>query len=334
MKNLLLKLLIASTVCLTLSQNMLANTYYFDITGLDPFIQKWTDTSLLPVNDYWGDIVSVAAYRGDSLTSGIGVNPQTILNDTPGNPLNVTANETNPNTSTAEGAVEFEIANPVVALRPSDTANAPNLVIRVNSTGCSAGKTLTVAYDVRDIDGSARNSISPIALQYRYSASGNYINLPDGYVADATFGPNSDTKVTPVFAVLPPTSINQPNLTLRIIGANAVGSDEFVGIDNIQVYCVGAPTAANSSISGKVQLPSGRGISQATVSLFNTTDNTFKSVNTNQFGRYAFNDLPAGDFYILSVSHRRYAFTPNTREIQLSDNLDDIGFVADIAAKP
>jgi Carboxypeptidase regulatory-like domain len=132
---------------------------------------------------------------------------------------------------------------------------------------------------------------------------------------------------------LPASSINQPNLTLRIIGANAIGSDEFVGIDNVQVYCVGAPTAASSSISGKVQLPNGRGISRATVSLFNTNDNTFKSVTTNQFGRYTFNDLNTGDFYILSVNHKRYTFTPNTREIQLSDNLDDAGFIADISAK-
>jgi uncharacterized protein len=333
MKNLILKLLMASIVCFTLSQSLLANTYYYDITGLDPFIQKWTNTTLLPVNDYWGDIVSVAGYRGDSLTAGIGVNPQTILNDTPGNPLNVTANETNPLTSVAEGVAEFEIANPVVALRPSDTANAPNLVIRINSVGCLAGKALTVAYDLRDIDGSSRNSVSPIALQYRRTAAGNYTNLPDGYVADATFGPNSDTKVTPVFVVLPPGSINQPNLTLRIIGANAVGSDEFVGIDNIQVFCVGAPTAANSSISGKVALPSGRGISLATVSLFNTTDNTFKSVTTNQFGRYTFNDLNTGDFYILSVSHKRYSFTPSSRQFQLDDNLDDMSFVADVASK-
>jgi Carboxypeptidase regulatory-like domain len=333
MKNLILKLLIASIVCLSLSQNLLANTYYYDITGLDPFIQKWTDTSLLSNTDNWTEVVSAAGYRGDSLTAGIGVNPQTILNDTPGNAGNLTPNETNPNTSTADGVVEFEIANPVVALRPSDTANAPNLVIRINSTGCLAGKTMTVAYDLRDIDGSARDSVSPFALQYRYSASGNYINLPGGYVADATFGPNSDSKVTPVFVQMPATSINQPNLTLRIIGANAVGTDEFVGIDNIQVYCVGVPTAAPSSISGKVQLPSGRGISRATVSLFNTNDNTFKSVTTNQFGRYTFNDLNTGDFYILSVNHKRYTFTPSTREFQLSDNLDDVGFIADAADK-
>jgi uncharacterized protein len=195
MKNLILKLLIASTICLTLSQNLLANTYYYDITGLDPFIQKWTDTSLLAMPDNWTEVVSAAGYRGDLLTAGIGVNPQTILNDTPGNTGNLTPNETNPNTSTTDGIVEFETANPVVSIRPSDTANAPNLVIRINSTGCLAGKTLTVAYEVRDIDGSARNSVSPIALQYRYSAAGDYINLPDGYVADATFGPNSDTKL-------------------------------------------------------------------------------------------------------------------------------------------
>jgi hypothetical protein len=327
MKNLLLKTLIASLLCFALTQNTFANTYYFDITGLDPFIQNWSNTTTLPSNDYWGDVVSVAGYRGNSLTSGIGVDPQTILNDTPGNALNVTANETNPITSIAEGVTEFEIANPTVALRASETANAPNLVIRINSVGCLAGKQMNVSYDVRDIDGSSRNSISPIALQYRYTASGNYTNLPLGYVADSTFGPNSDSKVTPVFVQLPSSAINQPNLTLRIIGANAVGSDEFVGIDNVKVFCVGAPTAAPSSISGKVISTTGRGISRASLVLLDTVDNTVKTAYTNQFGRYSFNDLVTGDLYILSVNHKRFDFTPNSMEIQLSDNFDDILFV-------
>lgn len=329
MKNLLHKLLIAGLLCFTISQTLLANTYYYDITGLDPYIEKWTNTALLSMTDNWTEVVSSHGYNGRLLTSGVGVNPQTILNDTPGNEGNLIPNETNPNTSVAEGIVEFEIANPTVALRASDTANAPNLVIRINSVGCLAGKTMTVAYDVRDIDGSSRNSVSPIALQYRYSASGDFINLPGGYVADATFGPNSDTKVTPVFVQLPATSINQPNLTLRIIGSNAVGSDEFVGIDNIQVYCVGVPTAAPASISGKVATQTGRGISRANVVLFNTVDNTVKTAVTNQFGRYNFYDLNTGDFYILSVNHKRYTFTPNSFEFQLSENLDDVVFIGD-----
>ncbi len=329
MKQLLLKSLMASLLCVGFAQTALANTYHYDITGLDPFIQNWSTVSSLPVNDYWGDVVSVAGYRGDSLTAGIGVDPQTILNDTPGNALNVTANETNPNTSTAEGVVEFETANPTVALRASETANAPNLVLRINSVGCLAGKVMTVSYDVRDIDGSSRNSVSPIALQYRYTAAGNYTNLAQGYVADATFGPNSDSKVTPVFVQLPSSAINQPNLTLRFIGSDAIGSDEFVGIDNIKVFCVGAPTAAPSSISGKVATTTGRGISRATLVLLDTVDNTVRTVVTNQFGRYTFNDLVTGDFYILSVNHKRYDFKPNSMGVQLSENLDEVRFIGE-----
>jgi hypothetical protein len=92
MKQLLLKSLMASLLCVGFGQTALANTYYYDITGLDPFIQNWSSINTLPVNDYWGDVISVAGYRGDSLSAGVGVDPQTILNDTPGNVLNVTAN--------------------------------------------------------------------------------------------------------------------------------------------------------------------------------------------------------------------------------------------------
>src|SRR5690606_21537048 len=70
--------------------------------------------------------------------------------------------------------------------------------------------------------------------QYRVGTSGDFINVPEGYIADATDN-GSATKVTPVDVVLPAAAGNQPVVQIRIITGNALGSDEWIGIDDIEV---------------------------------------------------------------------------------------------------
>src|SRR6185295_5322833 len=144
------------------------------------------------------------------------------------------ANQANPNTQATGGIAEFDgIANPVVALQGSGTADAPHIVIAVNTTGMSGIK---VAYNLRDIDGSTDNAVQPVALQFRVGSTGNYTNIPAGFVADATTGPSLATLVTPVSVTLPAAADNQPLIQIRIMTANAVGNDEWVGIDDIIVF--------------------------------------------------------------------------------------------------
>src|SRR5262249_36933321 len=59
--------------------------------------------------------------------------------------------------------------------------------------------------------------------------------VPGGYLADATTGPSLATLVTPVDVILPPDANNQAVLQIRIMTTNAVGNDEWVGIDDIVV---------------------------------------------------------------------------------------------------
>ena len=68
--------------------------------------------------------------------------------------------------------------------------------------------------------------------------------MPAGYVADATTGPERlATLVTPVAVTLPPAAEDQPELQVRIMTTNAVGNDEWVGVDDIQV--TGTPLAGD-----------------------------------------------------------------------------------------
>jgi hypothetical protein len=213
-----------------------------------PFAQNWGNTGLITTTNDWSGVPGIIGYRGDGLTGATAVDPQTVVADGSGTPVNVLANQTNPNTNTTGGIAEFDtLANPVVAFQGSATARAPHLVITLNTTGVSS---INVAYNLRDVDGSTDNAVQPVALQYRVGASGNYTNLSAGFVADASSGPSLATLVTAVSVTLPAACNNQPVVQVRIITTDAVGSDEWIGVDDISITGAGvdaAPTVSNTS---------------------------------------------------------------------------------------
>lgn len=196
-----------------------------------PFSQNWTNTGLLTTDDSWDGVPGLIGYRGDDLTTSTGTDPQTVLADGSGTPVDVNANQTNTNATTG-GITEFELANPVVALQGSGTADAPHLVLTISTTGL---RDVVVAYTLRDLDGSADDAVQAVALQYRVGTSGPYTNVPAGFVADATTGPNLATLVTPVSATLPAAANDQAVVQVRILTTNAAGSDEWVGVDDLSV---------------------------------------------------------------------------------------------------
>ena len=208
----------------------MSSTYFNLASG--SFIQNWSDTGLISTDHNWALVESIVGYRGDDLTTATGTDPQTILADGTLTPVDVQANETNPNTFTTGGVAEFEIANPTIALNGSGTADAPFIVLHLNSVGRT---NVALTFNARDLDASTDNSIQQIAVQYRIGETGAWTNLPAGFIADASTGPSLASLVTPVSVTLPPEANNQPQLQLRIMTANAVGNDEWVGIDDIVV---------------------------------------------------------------------------------------------------
>ncbi|MBK7764884.1 MAG: ExeM/NucH family extracellular endonuclease [Sulfuritalea sp.] len=197
-----------------------------------PFAQDWSNTGLLTAGGNWSAVPGIVGYRGDSLTASTGVDPQTLLADGSATPVDALVNQTNPNTFTTGGVAEFEIANPTIALNGSGTADAPHIVIHLDTAG---QQTIQVGYLLRDLDGSTDNSIQQVALQYRVGNAGSFTNVPAAYVADATGGPSLATLTTPVSVTLPSAADNQSLLQVRIITSNAVGNDEWVGIDDISI---------------------------------------------------------------------------------------------------
>lgn len=200
-----------------------------------PFSQNWSNAGLITTSGNWSGVPGIVGYRGDDITSATGVDPQTLLGLGTVT-VNVNANQGLAllnNTTAAGGVAEIDgISNPVIALNGSGTADAPNIVIHLNTTGMQG---ILVSYLLRDLDGSTDNAVQPVALQYRVGNTGNFINVPSGFVADATTGPSLATATTAVSATLPAAADNQAEVQVRIITANAVGNDEWIGIDDISV---------------------------------------------------------------------------------------------------
>ncbi len=193
--------------------------------------QNWANLALVTTNDSWDGVPSIVGYLGDvDAGSPTGVDPSGVTGAALG-AIDVIANQTN-TAITNGGVAEFEIADPTVALQGSGTADAPSLVLYLDGTG---RQDIRVQFNARDIDGSADNAVQQLAVQYRIGATGDWINLPAGYIADATAGPSLATQVTPVDVTLPVAANNQSQIQVRIVTTNAALSDEWVGIDDINV---------------------------------------------------------------------------------------------------
>ena len=144
------------------------SSVYFQLSTGD-FAQDWNDISLLSGNLDWSKVPAIVGYRGDGITSGTGVDPRTLTSDGSPQVVDITVNLPNPNTFASGGVAEFHLADPVVALQGSGTADAPSLVFHLDATG---REQLVFSFTARDIDGSADNAIQQVAVQYRVGETG------------------------------------------------------------------------------------------------------------------------------------------------------------------
>ncbi len=222
-----------------------------------PFSQNWITASLITVDDNWSAVPGIVGYRGDDLNTTIGADLRVILADGSATPVDVNANRSDPDVFATGGVTEFDgIPNPVVALQGSATADVPHIVIYLNTTGQS---NIQVAFNARDIDnGTGVDSVQQINTQFRVGGAGDYANVAGGYIADAS-SPGGATLVTPVNVTLPVAANNQTLVEVRIATVNAVGSDEFIGIDDISVTGSGVVAPVQHALDfngdGKTDFP-------------------------------------------------------------------------------
>jgi VCBS repeat-containing protein len=196
--------------------------------GDSDFFQDWSNTGLITTANDWSNVPSIMGYNGAGLASPAGKDPALITADSTS--VQVFANQTNPNGFTSGGVAEFEIANPTIALQGSGTGQAPDIVLYLDA---SSRQNLHLSLDLRDIDGSTDNSIQQIAVQYRVGDTGVWTTISK--TGDVSTGPSQATLVTHLDIDLPGALNNQSQVEVRILTTDAVGSDEWIGVDNIKV---------------------------------------------------------------------------------------------------
>jgi hypothetical protein len=89
------------------------------------------------------------------------------------------------------------------------------------------------------------------------------------------------------------------------------------------------PTAANVSINGRVEMGPGRSVARAMLVLTEPISGRSWITHTNTFGYYQFPEVPAGVFYVVTVSPtKRYTFTPDSYSFVAEDDLNGVNFTA------
>jgi phage gp45-like len=104
------------------------------------------------------------------------------------------------------------------------------------------------------------------------------------------------------------------------------GPTPDIGADEVQTV----PTAAETSISGRITTPDGRGIKNIRVVVSGGALSQAVFAITNAFGYFRVEGLRAGDTYVVAVSGKRYLFDPPARIVSLDDEAFGIDFVGEL----
>ena len=90
------------------------------------------------------------------------------------------------------------------------------------------------------------------------------------------------------------------------------------------VTALAPASAATFTVSGRVLTPTGQGLRNAVVSLIDS-QGVRRTATTSSFGVYSFSDVRSGETYTITVTSKRYRFTP--LQMSANDNLTNVDFV-------
>jgi hypothetical protein len=241
-----------------LEDRLTPNSTYHPLAA-GPFSQNWSSPSF-PGTDDWSAVPSIIGYRGDGLAPAAGTNPATVLAPGTGTDQAVTPGVT-------EVPIFYYPPYPVgaitqftgggyaaVGLRGSTAAQAPNLVLHLNTQGT---RNVRLSFELNDAVLWPSLTVQPLAVQYRVGGTGNYTNIPYAFVNDAAIGPHWGEYVTPVTLTLPAEAWDQAQVQVRLILTDAVDagaptygddptSDHWILVDDIQVTATNAPPSVQA----------------------------------------------------------------------------------------
>jgi pimeloyl-ACP methyl ester carboxylesterase len=183
----------------------------------------------------------------------------------------------------------------------------------------STGGILTDANGIYTFQGLENGDYSvKVTRQFANASPQTSVNPNDNADSDNNGSLDADSPESAQISSLPVTISSANRGLLENTRIN-----EFAGLTENPTVDFGlffTPTAANANVSGKIVNLSGNGINRAIVKIQSTTGSFTKTGSTNNFGRFNFTDIPAGNDYIITVNHKRYVF-----ESQLISVEDSIG---------
>jgi len=89
-----------------------------------------------------------------------------------------------------------------------------------------------------------------------------------------------------------------------------------------------SPSAAPASVSGRAVDAFGNGIGGALITVMDAQNGATWTAITNPFGYYTIDGLEVGQFYAMTISHKRYQFADDTRTFTIEDNITGLDWVA------
>lgn len=194
----------------------------------------------------------------------------------------------------------------------------------IGSSVCATGFTNGVNGDKVGTNAALLNPLLG-ALQNNGGQTDTHALLPGSPAVDA--GNNCVTEIFPVGCLLAPLATDQRGSGFpRQIDGNGDGT-VIVDIGAFESPVM-ITTAAEVIISGRVSTAAGRGIRNVRVTITFPNGET-RSTLSSLFGYYRFNDIPAGETYLISVSGKRYSFSNNTQIRNIAADALDVNFIAD-----
>jgi hypothetical protein len=250
-------------------------------------------------------------------------------------------------TATPAGTPTPTPTPPSRSFDPEDSIVELVRVIRVVNTQATAGQNVTVSVqlDAQGNEASASFTLNfdPAVLTYVSATAGSGVpagtnlSLNTSQTAQGRLGVLLDS--TNTYAV---GTRQLLNVTFNVAGNATSGSYPITFSSTPTVQSVSnaqgvmlptafesgnvtlGTTAAGVTISGRITNANGQGVRGATVYMTNS-DGVRSSATTSSFGLYRFEDVEAGQTYVIGVTSRRYRFA--AKVLNVADSLINVDFV-------
>ena len=121
-------------------------------------------------------------------------------------------------------------------------------------------------------------------------------------------------------------TVNAIHIVFRDPITNAVTADIIVAQSHSDIQCLGT-TAAGATINGRITDSRGRGLQRVVVMMTGSGIEEPIYATTSAFGFYRFEDVPAGNTYILTASSVRYIFERSSIVINVGGDFAGADFV-------